>query len=175
MTTKVDENFELLRRAIAKEFASKHDDLLRAREVCSTLGEPTAVDKIDAAERVVWDLQARLEAEYQKIISGMGGWFTGWMSAKELKDMKPCDLPPPLFYVPEERASDDHDVESKRDVMELCRAAARAAIIALREPTEEMLSAGSRAMSGKPVMGQEKFGTLRDGYRAMIDAALGEE
>lgn len=66
---------------------------------------------------------------------------------------------------------DSDDCQVSRDGY---RRMARAAIAAMREPTEEMLEAFHRDAHFEPENGvQIKCTTVDDAYRAMIDAALG--
>lgn len=53
---------------------------------------------------------------------------------------------------------------------ELCQSKARAAIEAMREPTEEMVDEGIRAL-GAPLTAARRL-LMQDAHRAMIDAAL---
>ena len=55
-----------------------------------------------------------------------------------------------------------------------CKEAARAAIEAMREPTEAMMDAGWNAQPEDDIDGPLSV-SVRAPYRAMIDAALGEE
>jgi hypothetical protein len=59
-----------------------------------------------------------------------------------------------------------------RDERARYAAMARAAIAAMREPTAGMLVEADAAMRARIVEGPSRFRTLRNGYNAMIDAAL---